>query len=236
MALLTSAVFPTMFYVFQPVTMSCVQRFISDELWVDCANQHLTHVPRNINVSATYLVLSHNLIRKLKDGSFAKFRNLLYLDASYNKLETLGTNSFCGLNKLEILNISSNLLSNKDSFPKGVFKPLSWSLVELDFRHNMRLLDYTDADIGDLASLNILRLVLEVRHSNLVIIEFQVLSESWVISISHNHCPIKSVLPIKADIWIKVLRDKRHCRSNQMILHLLHFINPVGPFSIRSQQ
>ena len=162
MALLKAIVFLTTFCVFQTArtaTVSCVQRFsISDELWVDCDDQHLTHVPRKINISSTHLVLSHNLITKLKDGSFIKFRKLLYLDVSYNKLETLNIKSFYGLNKLEILNISSNLLSSKDSFPKGVFKPLSWSLVELDFRHNMRLLDYADAAIGDLASLNILKL------------------------------------------------------------------------------
>ena len=66
--------------------------------------------------------------------------------------------SFKGLRHLKVLNISSNLLDDADSFPKGLFQPLSSSLVELDIRHNLIYKNYPDNVIKDLISLRILKL------------------------------------------------------------------------------
>ena len=139
------------------ITVPCVQKFNTDGR-LDCSNFSLTNIPINIPSSVTHMVLSYNRIRKLGGGSFARFRNLIYLDISNNLLEKLEVKSFYGLNRLEILNISSNHLSNKDSFPKGVFKALSWSLIELDIRHNLRLSDYAGEALQDLTALEILKL------------------------------------------------------------------------------
>ena len=129
------------------ITVSCRQKIsIKEEVLVDCSKLHLTYVPQKIPTSTTHLTLSHNRITNLTNGIFAKFKNFIYLDISNNLLKKLEVNSFNGLNKLQVLNISSNYLSGKDSFPKGVFKALSWSL------------DYGGEALKDLTTLKILKL------------------------------------------------------------------------------
>ena len=135
----------------------------SGETWTDCSYQKLSSDSINISVSTTHLILSHNLIRTIKPGHFTLLKNLTYLDISNNLLKTLHPALFTGLTKLTVLNISGNNLSSKSSFPKGVFKPLSSSLLELDMRHNLidlRITQgmYPEEALSDLRVLKVLKI------------------------------------------------------------------------------
>ena len=135
----------------------------SGEIWTNCSNLKLLSTSINISVSTTHLILTNNLIKTIKPGNFKLFENLTYLDISNNLLKTLDSASFFGITKLKVLNISGNDLSNKTSFPKGVFKPLSSSLLELDMRHNLidlRITQgmYPDEALADLHALKVLKI------------------------------------------------------------------------------
>ena len=133
------------------------------QIWTNCSHLKLTSASINISVSTTHLILSNNLIKIIKPGNFRRFENLTYLDISNNLLKTLDPESFIGLTKLRILNISGNNLSNKTSFRKGVFKPLSLSLLELDMQRNLIELRitqgmYPDEALADLRALKVLKI------------------------------------------------------------------------------
>ena len=135
----------------------------SGEIWTNCSNLKLSSVSINISVSTTHLILSNNLIKTIKPGNFKLFENLTYLDISNSLLKTMDSASFATLTKLKVLNIFENDLSNKTSFPNGVFKPLSSSLLELDMRHNLMDLRitqgmYPDEALADLRSLKVLKI------------------------------------------------------------------------------
>ena len=117
------------------------------ETWANFSNLALSSATIDISVSTTHLILSDNVIKTIKPGHFKLFKNLTYLDISNNLLRTLNRTSFAGLTKLTVLNISGNELSSSSSFPKGVFKPLSLSLLELDMRHNLIDLRITNGSI-----------------------------------------------------------------------------------------
>ena len=114
-----------------------VGSIISTEKKFDFSHKNLTSVPSTIPVFATQLILSYNLLTGIKYGHFNRMTNLTYLDISNNKINILNKLSFKGLRQLKVLNISSNLLGDGDSLPKGLFQPLSSSLVELDIRYNL---------------------------------------------------------------------------------------------------
>ena len=89
------------------ITMSCVQTFNrSKETLLNCSSLHSTIIPNNMSTSIMHMILSHNRIKKITYGSFARYTILVYLDISNNLLDKLGVDSFNGLNRLEILNIS----------------------------------------------------------------------------------------------------------------------------------
>ena len=133
------------------------------QVWTNCSHLKLTSASINISVSTTHLILSNNLIKTIKPGHLKNVKNLTYLDISNNLLKTLDPATFTGLTKLTTLNISRNNLSSKHSFPRGVFKPLSSSLLELDMRHNLidiRITQgmYPDEALGDLHALKVLKI------------------------------------------------------------------------------
>ena len=133
------------------------------ETWTNCSNLALSSATINISVSTTHLILSGNVIKTIKPGQFKLFKNLTYLDISNNYLKMLHPASFIGLTKLTVLNISGNNLRSSSSFPIGVFKPLSLSLLELDMRHNLIDLRitkgmYPDDTLADLRSLKVLKI------------------------------------------------------------------------------
>ena len=131
--------------------------------WANYSHLALSSASINISISTTHLSLSNNLIKTIKPGDFKLFKNLTYLDISNNLLKMLHPASFIGPTKLTVLNISRNELSSSSSYPKGVFKPLSLSLLELDMRHNLIDLRitkgmYPDDTLADLRSLKVLKI------------------------------------------------------------------------------
>ena len=133
------------------------------QLWTNCSHLALSSASINFSVSTTHLILSKNLIETIEPGHFKLFKSLKYLDLSNNLLKRLHPASFTGLAKLTVLNISGNDLSSSYSFPKGVFKPVSLSLLELDMRHNLVDLRitkgmYPDDTLADLRSLKVLKI------------------------------------------------------------------------------
>ena len=133
------------------------------QLWTNCSHLALSSASINISVSTTHLILSKNLIETIEPGHFKLFKSLKYLDLSNNLLKRLHPASFTGLAKLTVLNISGNDLSSSSSFPIGVFKPLSFSLLELDMRHNlidlrMTNMMYPDEALADLHALKVLKI------------------------------------------------------------------------------
>ena len=135
----------------------------NNQFWTNCSNLELSSTSINISVSTTHLSLSNNVIKTIKPGNFENSKNLTYLDISNNLLKMLHPASFIGLTKLTILNISRNDLSSSSSFPIGVFKPLSLSLLELDIRHNLidlRITNmmYPDEALADLHALKVLKI------------------------------------------------------------------------------
>ena len=141
------------------ITQTCVAGnivFVEDKF--NFSYKNLASVPRTIPAIATQLILSHNLLTGIKYGDFNRMINLTYLDISYNRINKFDKMSFKGLTQLQVLNISSNNLSDGSSLPEGLFKPLSLSLLELDLRHNLIYRRYPDNVIKDLISLRILKL------------------------------------------------------------------------------
>ena len=129
--------------------------------WANCSNLALSSASINISISTTHLSLSNNVIKTIKPGHFKLFKNLTYLHISNNLLKRLHPASFTGLTKLTVLNISGNNLSRSSSFPKGVFKPISLSLLELDMRQNLIDLRITKGMYPDdtLAGLRVLKVL-----------------------------------------------------------------------------
>ena len=141
------------------LTSTCVESSsISRKENLDFSNKNLTSVPRINSACVTHLILSHNLLTRIKYGDFNRMINLTFLDVSNNRINVLNKMSFKGLTLLKVLNMSSNLLSDDGSLPEGLFQPLSSSLLELDIRHNLIYKKYPEKVIKDLISLRILKL------------------------------------------------------------------------------
>ena len=141
------------------LTSVCVRgKIISAEKTFDFSHKNLTSVSLIIPGFARNLSLSYNSLTEIKYGDFNRMIHLTYLDISNNRINKLNKMSFKGLRQLKILNISSNLMRDEDSLPKGLFQPLSLSLVELDLRHNLMYKKYPEEVIEDLTSLMILKL------------------------------------------------------------------------------
>ena len=128
------------------------------DTWIDYSHKNLDLIPNTIPRYVTHLLLSHNRIIQIQQRDLARLINLTYLDISNNLISKLDKMAFEGMAKLKILNISSNDLNSKYSFPEGVFQPLSASLVELDLRYNMMYLSYPGEVFEYLTSLRTLKL------------------------------------------------------------------------------
>ena len=165
---LTFIIYFYLFFAFHlnlimPETLCKFGNYSSVKNWANYSHLALSSASINISISTTHLSLSNNLIKTIKPGDFKLFKNLTYLDISNNLLKMLHLASFIGLTKLTVLNISGNELSSSSSYPKGVFKPLSLSLLELDMRHNLIDLRitkgmYPDDTLADLRSLKVLKI------------------------------------------------------------------------------
>uniref|UniRef100_A0A8C6WFB7 Adhesion G protein-coupled receptor A2 n=1 Tax=Neogobius melanostomus TaxID=47308 RepID=A0A8C6WFB7_9GOBI len=108
---------------------------------VSCSKEELSEPPDPSllpNRTVT-LVLSHNKIRVLRNGSFIGLSSLEKLDLSNNRIGCLTADMFQGLTNLTKLNLSGNIISTVDP---GVFQELPF-LKQVNFNS-----DYLVCDCG----------------------------------------------------------------------------------------
>ena len=138
---------------------------IQDIFLVDCSNARLKSVPKELPSRTTYLYLNNNKIQVLYNDSFVQRKgglpNLTRVNIRSNQLKKIEINAFRGLFNLTVLDLYSNNLQFKGSYPKSVFRPISQSLEYLDIRRNLLgdidQIDYP-ASVGELVGLRELRI------------------------------------------------------------------------------
>ncbi|VDI08609.1 Hypothetical predicted protein [Mytilus galloprovincialis] len=77
----------------------------------ECKNLGLTEVPQCLPTDINILDLSGNNIENLYNNAFGPYRLLEELILKKNKIHHIEENSFFGLNRLNVLNMSENNLN-----------------------------------------------------------------------------------------------------------------------------
>ncbi|XP_022915061.1 chondroadherin-like [Onthophagus taurus] len=137
-----------------PILAMCPSRCScnDDSLQASCVNMSLEVVPIQLNPEVKYINLSFNKINNIL-FTLSIYNNLVTLDLSSNKLQTLGTNNFESQRNLKHLNLSRNEI---DDVLKDSFRGLR-ALKILDMSHN-RLEQFTAHAFRELQSLEVLYL------------------------------------------------------------------------------
>nr|AVR52704.1 Toll5 [Sinohyriopsis cumingii] len=130
-------------------------------LVVDCSHSTLTEVPE-LPRNAVILILSHNELQVLRNGTFSTLSQLLYLTLVSNYIRVIELDAFEGLENLQELILDSNILPlSAQVFPKGVFRHLT-NLSHLSMQNIIKdisqNLSYPDDAFGDLTSLTTLKI------------------------------------------------------------------------------
>ncbi|KAK4871472.1 hypothetical protein RN001_015596 [Aquatica leii] len=123
-----------------------------DVLQASCVAASLKVVPIQLNPEVRHINLSNNKIDNVH-FTLRIYYNLITLDLSSNKIQTLGNSNFEFQRHLKHLNLSDNEI---DSLTKDSFKGLR-NLTELDLSYN-RLEELPSATFHELHSLQVLRL------------------------------------------------------------------------------
>ncbi|VDI61017.1 Hypothetical predicted protein [Mytilus galloprovincialis] len=90
----------------------------------DCKNKGLTFVPHDLPGDIKVLDMSCNLLRMIWNNSFINYKYLQELFLRQNQLDYLSNNSFQGLHKLSILDMSENLLNLSNIYSIEIFYPI----------------------------------------------------------------------------------------------------------------
>ncbi|XP_046551177.1 toll-like receptor 4 [Haliotis rubra] len=131
-------------------------RTTDGDIHADCSNKHLHNIPYSLPTNVTQLNMTNNLLTKLPDDLHL-FSHLKHLDLSKNNISSLN-DSFKGVVTLLSLNLHGNQLTlEKATYPKGTFKYLE-KLEILDISSNVLVTNssYPDDSFGDLVSLQTL--------------------------------------------------------------------------------
>ncbi|KAK5639367.1 hypothetical protein RI129_011859 [Pyrocoelia pectoralis] len=139
-----------------------------DLLQTSCVAASLEVVPIQLNPEVRHINLSHNKIDNVH-FTLRFYYNLISLDLSANKIQTLGNSNFEFQRHLKHLNLSNNEI---ESLSKDSFKGLH-NLTELDLSYN-RLEELSSVTFHELHSLEILRL----SNNQLVYLEEGLLSHA----------------------------------------------------------
>ncbi|XP_071083095.1 toll-like receptor 4 [Haliotis cracherodii] len=95
------------------------------QVYVNCSNQKLTSVPKDLPTSTTMLFLNGNNIKTIGPKAFSTMRNLQYLYIERNSLVSLHELAFHGLDNLVNLSLKLNDLKlNSKTYKTNLFKPL----------------------------------------------------------------------------------------------------------------
>ena len=88
-----------------------------NEATVSCRGQNLTKIPSNLPVNMTELDLSFNKMKELSDNMFYPYLSLETRQLHHNVISAISNLAFYGLNKLCLLNMSSNFLRDNSIAP-----------------------------------------------------------------------------------------------------------------------
>ncbi|XP_066278183.1 leucine-rich repeat transmembrane neuronal protein 4-like [Branchiostoma lanceolatum] len=86
----------------------------AEGLKVDCKDNELPTVPRNIPDNTAVLLLLRNGISRIPAGTFSRLARLQKLNLKYNQLTFLVADAFLGLNSLQDLDLSNNRITAID--------------------------------------------------------------------------------------------------------------------------
>ncbi|XP_052066215.1 toll-like receptor 4 [Mytilus californianus] len=130
------------FYLLVAVTFYMINKLafaqfcdISD-LFANCSKRDLSNIPQNLPTNTTELDLSENVITEIGARTLNRYRKLLHLYIANNKISSLDSDAFSGLNELKVLTLIGNRLDHT-KYPNNVFRPLR-NIQELYLNRNMR--------------------------------------------------------------------------------------------------
>ncbi|XP_078604359.1 uncharacterized protein LOC144878055 [Branchiostoma floridae x Branchiostoma japonicum] len=118
-----------------------------------CNNKNLTSIPDGIPASTTYLTLRHNQIVTIETRKLQRLHSLIWLDIDNNEITSILSQTFAGLQSLQILRLNGNKIS--------VIEPRSFTslknLTHLDIRNNQitSVLNQTFAGLRNLQWLHL---------------------------------------------------------------------------------
>lgn len=102
---------------------------------VNCSWKNITKI-QNLPESIVFLNVSHNLIKRISNGTFEAAKHLLTLDLSFNRLSSITVDTFNGLVKLRYLSLDNNkLIYSNLTFPTKIFRQLEF-LSHLSLKNN----------------------------------------------------------------------------------------------------
>ncbi|XP_046551487.1 toll-like receptor 4 [Haliotis rubra] len=124
------------------------------DIHADCSNKHLHNIPSSLPTNVTHLIMTNNLLTK---PDLHRLSHIKHLDLSKNNISSLN-DSLKGVVTLLSLNLHGNQLTlEKATYPKGTFKDLE-KLEILDISRNVLVTNslYPDDSFRDLVSLQTL--------------------------------------------------------------------------------
>ncbi|XP_076810340.1 reticulon-4 receptor-like [Clavelina lepadiformis] len=96
----------------------------------DCSDKNLALVPTGISSATKRLLLDNNTLSRISHNAFVKLSNLVELQLSTNKLNSLDGFLFSNLVLLELFNVCSNALTNVS---QNALDQLTGLIVSLSF-------------------------------------------------------------------------------------------------------
>ncbi|XP_063427092.1 toll-like receptor 4 [Mytilus trossulus] len=128
----------------------------------DCTNRGLNFIPQHLPEDIKVLDMSSNKLTLIENNSFNKYKYLEEFYCRNNQLNDLSNESFKGLHKLSILDMSHNMLNLSKVYSSELFHPIQ-NLSKLDIRSNMaqpinyhKEFNYPDHALGALTELTFL--------------------------------------------------------------------------------
>ena len=104
-------------------TKMCKASANAPEITYDWSNKQVQHIPRDIPLDVTKLMLASNDIQTCDAHSFKSFKHLRYLNLANNSISSFHENCFAGLKVLEYLNLENNSFKY-DAIPMKIFGDL----------------------------------------------------------------------------------------------------------------
>ena len=92
-----------------------------DSKYINCSRRNLISVPKDIHSESILVDISRNNITFLSKMQLMRQKKLVYLNASYNLIESIPSDTFYRLTNLKILDLSNNPIKE---YPQTPFRPL----------------------------------------------------------------------------------------------------------------